>query len=439
MEHSTSKNYNEIAKKEHDLTYGVKKVSNFVSDGEGNIVRERQPYLTRFNELLTATRFSQFNFKPTWGVSSIRYDTTTTGTGAQVDEENGEFKLESGTSANGITIVRTNRRGQYQAGTMGQAGIGIRIPTAPTGTQFIEWGYTDFTNGFYFGYDATGVYVAYETGGTVTKAYQTDWNVDKLDGSGHSGLTLDLSNGNVSQIDFTWYGYGDIEFSFHIADQTTKKIRRVECHRFKIDGSASIVDPNQPLSFRVGNGATSTSNLVVYIGGHQFSVVNGESTGQTRGLSELLTNFSTALNTNWQPLIAIREKTTFRGRPNSVNVRLKDFIVATDGDLEVRLTINGTTSNLSWTSPTGVSANETSVETKITTTGTALTTSSDGTPIEYAFVNSSGAGVNESGSSIQDVDIVLGSGSEAILWVRRLSGTGVITAKHAHLSWIEEW
>ena len=56
---------------------------------------------------------------------------------------------------------------------MGQAGVGVRIPTLPLSTAFCEWGYTDFVNGFYFGADGTGRYVAYVTNGVVTKTYQS--------------------------------------------------------------------------------------------------------------------------------------------------------------------------------------------------------------------------------------------------------------------------
>jgi len=38
--------------------------------------------LTRFSEVLTAKRNSQFSYKPTWGISSLRYLKTETGTGA---------------------------------------------------------------------------------------------------------------------------------------------------------------------------------------------------------------------------------------------------------------------------------------------------------------------------------------------------------------------
>lgn len=192
----------------------------------------------------------------------MRYTVSTVGTGGSVQETNGEFKLQSGTTANGLAVLSTNQRGQYYAGSMGQAGIGVRIPTLPTGTAFAEWGYTDGNNGFLFGVDATGKYVAYVTGsGVTTKTYQPAWNIDTLDGAGNSGMTIDLAEGHVSQIDFTWYGYGDIEYSYYISNATTFKIEKVPFHRTKIDGSASIADPNQPLTFRVGNGASNTTNL----------------------------------------------------------------------------------------------------------------------------------------------------------------------------------
>lgn len=391
--------------------------------------------MTRFNELFTAQRTSQFNLKPTWGLTAIRYVTSTTGVGSSAAETGGEFRIQSGTDVLGSAQVQTNQRGQYQAGTMGQTGIGVRVPVRPTGTQFVEWGYTDFQNGFYFGEDATGVYVAVVKGGSITKIYQADWNIDKLNGTGESGETLDLSDGYVSQIDFTWYGYGDIEFSFLILDDFTRRIRKTVCHRVKFTGEASIVDPNQPLTFRAGNGASSTSSISLYIGGHQFSVSGGQSTPQRRNGVELLTAFTTALSTDWQPLIAMRKKALLNGRGNSVNVRNLGVIVASDGELETRLTVSGTTSNLAWATPTGFTAAETAVETKVTG-GTALATSSPGLPILYGYID---AGNRTTQSFNSEVAFALAESQEFILWVRRFTASGAISIRHAHIDWSEEW
>ena len=395
--------------------------------------------VTRFGEQLTALRTSQMNFKPTWGISTLRYATVTTGTGAALSETNGEFRLQSGTANSSIASIETNQHGQYQAGAMGQAGIGVRIPTAPTSTAFCEWGYTDFTNGFYHGVDGTGKYVAYVTGGAATKVYQSSWNVDALDGTGASGYTLNLADGNVSQIDFTWYGYGDIEFSYLLLDTATNKIVKTVCHRTKITGSASIIDPNQPLMFRVGNGASTTTDVSMYIGGHQFSTVDGLSIPQARLCAELLVSYTTATDVAWQPIIAFRKKATFNGRDNSVRVRLNNILVATDSDMMVRYTVGGVTSNLSWATPTGKTSTETAVETKITTGATALTTSSDGEPFDYTFVSTNGSGTSKVGDVSLNTQISVGATQEIILWVRRLSATGAMAVKMASITWTEEW
>lgn len=392
--------------------------------------------VTAFNEQQVALRSSQMNFKPTWGVTTYRYKQTTTGAGTSAVEENGEFRLRTGTAATNVSSITTNQRGQYQAGTIGQSGIGFRIPSEPTGTQYAKWGYSDFTNnGFYFGRDVTGLYVAYLTGGIETKIYQSNWNVDKLDGTGESGLTITPSNGGISQIDFIWYGYGDIKFSFVIFNAITLKTEKIVAHTLKINSSVSIIDPNQPLKFEVGNGASSTTDFNLYIGGHQFSVIDGFSVPQKRLVSELLSNYTTALNTNWQPIIAFRKKSTFNGRPNSVNGSLENFEVYADGELETRITTGGTTSNLAWGTPTGVASTETAIETKVTG-GTVLTTSVDGSPSDYGFVTATN---RNSGGFSNDVTISLGDDIEVILWVRRLTAVGAIVIKHANLTWKEEW
>lgn len=391
-----------------------------------------------FGSQMIASQVSVINYKPTWGVTDIRYSTTTTGTGASVSETGGEFILSSGTATSNIAQIETVERGQYQAGSEARFGIGVRVPTAPASTADMKWGYFDDNNGFYVGYDATGVYVARRSGGSDSKVYQSSWNVDVLDGTGSSGLTLSLSDGVISQVEFTWYGYGVIEYSFVLYNATTQRFKKIIAHKTKVSSSASIIDPNQPLRFSVENGASNTTNYDLYIGGHQFEYFNGEQRPQLRRVSELLTDYTTATNTNWQPLLAVRPKATHgtSGRDNSVVIRVVDFHVSADNEMEVRLTYAGTTSNLSWAAPTGWTAAESAAETKVTG-GTALTTSADGYPIDYDFVSGSRTASDSIDNTRQQLS--LGQDREAILWVRRLSGSGAMVVKHAHITWVEEW
>jgi len=47
---------------------------------------------------------------------------------------------------------------------------------------------------------------------------QTEWNVDRMDGSGPSGYTLDTSKMQMAYIDYTWYGAGFIRFGFRTTE-----------------------------------------------------------------------------------------------------------------------------------------------------------------------------------------------------------------------------
>ena len=48
----------------------------------------------------------------------------------------------------------------------------------------------------------------------IIKYAQSTWNLDKLDGTGASGYTLDISKMQMSFIDFSWYGAGTIRWGF---------------------------------------------------------------------------------------------------------------------------------------------------------------------------------------------------------------------------------
>ena len=75
-------------------------------------------------------------------------------------------------------------------------------------------GYFGTQNGIYLEQDGTTTYLvrrSYVTGSVVnTRIAQADWNGDKLDGSGLSGRTLDLSKAQIFCIDIEWLGVGDV-------------------------------------------------------------------------------------------------------------------------------------------------------------------------------------------------------------------------------------
>ena len=76
---------------------------------------------------------------------------------------------------------------------------------------------------------------AYKGQSTTTARYivteeirvpQTEWNMDRMDGTGPSGYTLDTTQMQMAYIDYTWYGAGFIRFGFRATEGNI-----VYCHR----------------------------------------------------------------------------------------------------------------------------------------------------------------------------------------------------------------
>jgi hypothetical protein len=62
---------------------------------------------------------------------------------------------------------------------------------------------------------------------TINTRYpQSSWNIDKMDGTGHSLMNLDLTKMQMFYVDYTWYGAGAIRFGFK---NTRGEV--VYCHR----------------------------------------------------------------------------------------------------------------------------------------------------------------------------------------------------------------
>lgn len=51
-----------------------------------------------------------------------------------------------------------------------------------------------------------------------TRTPQSEWNIDKADGTGPSGFNIDLTKMQMAYIDYSWYGAGKVRFGFKAVD-----------------------------------------------------------------------------------------------------------------------------------------------------------------------------------------------------------------------------
>lgn len=297
-------------------------------------------YSTHFDELSTEKHQLIVDLNAINPLSELREEWS------NVDNTPSEHQLSTVADTNDNAYLRTEERGQYTAGFMCQAGMGVRIPQNPTGDSTMRQGYYEVDesnnpyNGFWFGVDVDGVFVARASSGDVEKVYQENWNRDKVSEEYNlnpSDSVLDLVDGTVFRIDFTYYGYGPIEMRVLLDDDDddqygNSKLQTV--HTFHVANQTSTDNTNLPLRADITSGGVDNDALDLFVGGRQFSVV-GKETTNLRKVAHTRTSLSTVDDTAWYPAISFKLKDGVDNIGSGhdfthVLVEFDDFVADTD-------------------------------------------------------------------------------------------------------------
>ena len=179
--------------------------------------------------------------------------------------------------------------------------------------------------------------------GTVTHSNvaQSSWNGDKLNGSGPSAISLDMTKSQIFFIDMEWLGVGTVRTGFVINGQN---IIAHAFHHANLFSGAYITTASLPVRYEIqalSASAPATSNLTQIC-----STVISEA-GYTEPLalfSNLATFTTLTVGTSWIPLISIRLEPS---RLDSIAIMKQVEIVLTTADtLQWALWSNVTESSL---------------------------------------------------------------------------------------------
>ena len=321
------------------------------------------------------------------------------------------------TTASGDKAVRqTYRVFPYQPGKSLQV-LATFVMNTPKANLRQRVGYFNTDNGVFFQVnDTTNSFVLRtNTSGTPSDARtvnQADWNGDKLDGTGASGLTLDVSKAQILYMDFEWLGVGSVRCGF-IIDGTF-----IVCHTFnnandidKVYMTTAIL----PVRYEIENTAATASastltqicSTVISEGGYQ----------QVSALTWTRMTAVMAATTTFQPMVSIRLKSTALGAvvlPAIYNA----IPVGSTLDYEVVLIKNPTL--------TGDSFSSLSTNVEYDVAATALT---GGTIVQQSYTSGSNQGsALASGGTDYNFDLQLGVSLASVsdiytLAARTISGT----------------
>jgi hypothetical protein len=237
------------------------------------------------------------------------------------------------TNANADAVhVMSHEHFRYQAGR-GMRGMWTCYhEDTGQANQRREWGFWDASganpDGLIFRLDGTTLQIVRATSTTVEASSeevvdQADWNVDPLDGSGNSAVTLDITKGNIYEIRFQWLGVGTVEFY----------INGILVHRMA--NANTIAAPYMRTAqlhvhWRIINTAASTASSFTMICAAVWLEGGEDPPEWTYAADQQLATVGTTLI----PIVSVRLNTTFQGQ--TTRGQLLPILLRGGGDVRGR-------------------------------------------------------------------------------------------------------
>jgi hypothetical protein len=315
------------------------------------------PNLDAFGRLRVSEPFTLFDSSHRFADNGLWSTGTATGGAATFNANQGLIDLDV-TAASGSEVIReTTKVFSYQPGkSLLVLSTFVMSPAKTNLRQRV--GYYGANNGYYLELNDTTVSFverSFVTGGVVnTPVAQASWNVDPMDGSGPSGITLDLTKAQILFMDLEWLGVGTVRIGFVVNGNF------YVCHKFhhaNIIATTYITTASLPLRYEITNtGATSGASTLKQI----CSTVLSEGGYQLNGLQQAIgipvtTPRNLAVAGTFYPIVSIRLKTS-PDRLDGIAICTAISVIATSsGNYNWQVRASGTTTGGTWVSA-GVNA-----------------------------------------------------------------------------------
>jgi hypothetical protein len=343
-----------------------------------------------FGRLRVSEPYTLFDSQNRYAADN-QFDTAVTGTGSITFNSN-QASVSMAVTAGGVGSVarQTYRVFPYQPGK-GLLVLATFLMDSNDSVNISQRvGYFNVQNGVFFQkVDGVNSFVLRTNiTGTPSDARavtQSSWNGDKLDGTGASGLTLDLTHPQILWMDFEWLGVGSVRCGFIINGIY------IVCHTFdtaNVYGSTVYMTTAiLPVRYEITTTTAAVAATLTQICSSVISEGGFEQTSidHVARRTTVFTNIDTAAT--FYPIVSIRLASTRLGAvviPNRVQ-----FLPLTNQNYEIVLLKNPTLTGATWAATVDSDSN---VEYDIAATAI----SAIGTIVQTDYVTASGsAGVSE--------------------------------------------
>jgi hypothetical protein len=256
--------------------------------------------------------------------------------------------MEVGSAAGSSVVRQTKNVMRYIPGRSATLAFAIRLDTPQVGIRR-RFGLFDDNNGTYFEDDG-GTYsyvIRSNTTGIVTETRVTrdNWNGEKFDGNGYTGITADATKQQMISINYEWYGAGIVEFAWLMKNET------IPSHTFENSNTNENVwcsTPFLPIRVEIENITGVAGTHYIYQGSNSL-IQEGEpeKLGILESIANPITGTTMSEANTFYPIISLRLK----DNQLSAVALLRSLQAATNDNTNVywRLYENSTLTGASWT------------------------------------------------------------------------------------------
>jgi hypothetical protein len=327
-------------------------ISVTTDPGTGN----KSAALDAFGRLRVSNPFTLFDSSHRYKDNNLWNTSTASGGTAVFDADQGLVTLNVTTTSGSKVYRETTKVFSYQPGKSLLVMTTFVMNPAKANLQQ-RVGYYGAANGMYLELGGTGGSVLSfversSVSGSLaeTKVAQSAWNFDKMNGTGPSGMTLDITKAQILWMDIEWLGLGTVRMGFVIDGKF------ILCHQFhhaNLITSTYITTASLPLRYEIENTGTTASistldqicSTVISEGGYQLS-------GLQQGIGVPITTPTTLTTSGtYYPIISLRLKTS----PNYLDAiviltAISVMGITNNANYNWRVLASGTTTGGTWTS-----------------------------------------------------------------------------------------
>ncbi len=318
-----------------------------IADHWGNQTDWR-PQFTSNNRLKIAPFQTVFFNTFQYGKETDVWDERIVGVGTATFNANASnIVMQVGSTAGSKVIRQTKNVMRYIPGRGATLAFAIRLDNPQVGICR-RFGLFDDNNGIFFE-DNGGTY-SYVLRSSVTgivtetRVYRDEWNGEKFDGNGWTGVTVDPTKQQMISINYEWYGAGIVQFNWLMKNEA------VASHTFENSNTNPGVwcsTPFLPIRVEIENVTGVAGTHYVYQGSNSL-IQEGEpeKLGSLESISNPITGTTMASANTFYPIISLRLKSNNLGAV----MLLRSLQAATDDNTNVywELIENATNTGGTW-------------------------------------------------------------------------------------------